>query len=771
MAINNPTPFPTGSRKVNTSQTQEVISADLNNISKYLHQIIKDFNLNVFGNQYGTVAGDVQSGCIVNGMTVTSTNASSVVIAPGLFIYSAYPDNSTDFSLSHYSGTVVNFAGTTITAPVPGANSWIVGIDIPFVETPNTSLVYRNFYNPTSDQVINQATAVDTLPTIGTIQTNQGGASITPLPPPIPTGYTRLATLRVYSTGVVTEITYMLPFIWTLQNWPGGTPGDTSKILTLNDSLAAIRYQLNQVITANNLGNWNSTVPISLNQLITWGGIDTGTANTYQVTIPYFPATLAPGMKVCFRATNGNTSASTLAINGGTAIPIKDSVGGALSVFSINGNQLMFLIYDGTNWVIPNYVTTSSVTSFEVPNGSFESWAGTTLSQWVFNSISPGVIVTRDIATSIDGSSALQIDTGNAGGYGGTLIMTSGLITISPQDTYYIKWKIKSVKDDMTLAVSATFFDSTGTTIVSSTKPLFTCIPGQHKLNINWRTFYGIVADSAFNTSNIDASGHFSPRIATIPTNARYMAIVISVGDGTLSAETNVNIEFDGFEFFYPGKSGITENIEAATGITSFTTPGNCLEIDALLIGAGGGGGAGSSATGGAGGGGGGAAGAIRDIIPVMPDTTYTAYAGKKGSGGGNHGDNGGDGEASWIKDPNGVILRRANGGGGGRSGDGGTNGGSGGGADYNAYYMAILVRSGSSGNNGQGTPYWRGGDGAGLFIDVGAWSRAPGSGGNTQSGTTGPGGYGGAGGGGGAPGNYNYPGNNGGDGFLRIKF
>lgn len=778
--FSNPPAFPilpganSPDSKVNVSPTQEVISLDLNNISNYLHQIIKDFNLNVFANSFGTSAGNTQGGCIVNGMVVSGANASSVAVAPGLLIFSAFPDTGN----TAYSGTLVNFTGTTLTLPFPGANSWIVGIDIPYSETPTTTLTYRNFYNVIGDTVQNQATAVTTVPTIGTILTPNGVASASPVAPAVSAGCVRVANVTVNNIGVVTAINYVLPYIWNAQGWPGGTPGDITKLLTLNDSLSAVRYQLNQIVSAvgtttDVLGvpttqTWNKTVPISLNQLITWGGVETGSANVYKLTIPYFPAIISPGMKVCFHASFANTGACALQTNSGATIPIKDSVGNDLAPNTINGSQFVMFINDGTNWVIPNTISATTVTQLQVPNGSFENWAGPTLATWSIPSISPGVVVSRDTAGSIDGGSALQVFSGNVGGVGGNATFVSGLITVSPQDTYFIKWKTKCALSNYTTAVEVTFYDATKTPIVSSTFPLFTNGPSTNKLNANWQTYYGVVADSTYNSANVQTGN--AGLIAKMPAAARFMAVVIATGASSpgLAPEQNITIEFDGFAFFNPGKSGVRFTF-TTPGTYNFTTAGNCTALDVTLIGGGGTGGTGTTGGVSDSGGGGGTGAVIRALVPVSPDNIYQIVVGTNGA-------------ASIFKGLDGSTLMQANPGGAG----GAITPGNGGGWSY-AFASTPGIIVAANGNAGQagaasGPGIWfTGGVGGSIVINTGVYIVSsggsngfppgslninPGPGPNPGNGTA-PG----SGGQGGNAGFYGFGGGSGAPGAIYIEF
>jgi hypothetical protein len=77
---------------------------------------------------------------------------------------------------------------------------------------------------------------------------------------------------------------------------------------------------------------------------------DTGTANAYAITLSPTP-TLVAGFKVRFKAANANTGASTLTVNGGSAIAIKaNGPTTALVANNILANQIIELTYDGTEW-------------------------------------------------------------------------------------------------------------------------------------------------------------------------------------------------------------------------------------------------------------------------------------------------------------------------------------------------------------------------------------------------------------------------------------
>lgn len=78
--------------------------------------------------------------------------------------------------------------------------------------------------------------------------------------------------------------------------------------------------------------------------------VDSGTANTYVLTLATAPAALVAGQVYDFLAANANTSASTLNINGLGAKSILRPDGSALQSSDIGAGQTLMVIYDGTNF-------------------------------------------------------------------------------------------------------------------------------------------------------------------------------------------------------------------------------------------------------------------------------------------------------------------------------------------------------------------------------------------------------------------------------------
>jgi hypothetical protein len=111
-----------------------------------------------------------------------------------------------------------------------------------------------------------------------------------------------------------------------------------------------------QVLTVTSgIPSWQS--PSSTN---TGYAADSGAANAYVVTLSPALASYTAGTLVQFKATNANTTASTVNVNGLGAKTIK-KLGGATDLVSgdIAAGMIVELEYDGTNFVMLNPVATT----------------------------------------------------------------------------------------------------------------------------------------------------------------------------------------------------------------------------------------------------------------------------------------------------------------------------------------------------------------------------------------------------------------------------
>lgn len=99
--------------------------------------------------------------------------------------------------------------------------------------------------------------------------------------------------------------------------------------------------------------------------------LDAGGANAYSATYGgTLTFTLATGAFVIFQAANANTGASTLSVNGGGAVTIKNANGTDLLPGQISAGSQVAVVYNGTNWIIVGAANALGPVN-QVINGSF----------------------------------------------------------------------------------------------------------------------------------------------------------------------------------------------------------------------------------------------------------------------------------------------------------------------------------------------------------------------------------------------------------------
>ncbi len=94
--------------------------------------------------------------------------------------------------------------------------------------------------------------------------------------------------------------------------------------------------------------NANFSEVYLLAQGLAFSGTDSGTTNSYVVTVSGFPAALTTGLTALFVPTNTNTGPSTVNVGGTGAQPVVNWFGAALTGGEINGETL--LRWNGTAW-------------------------------------------------------------------------------------------------------------------------------------------------------------------------------------------------------------------------------------------------------------------------------------------------------------------------------------------------------------------------------------------------------------------------------------
>jgi hypothetical protein len=201
-------------------------------------------------------------------------------------------------------------------------------------------------------------------------------------------------TITSYAAGTVTPIA-----TWT--DWTATVPNANPQQLNARGEmncylLPNVAYKL---VEADSFGNQIKSTDQVLNStlLSLFGGVDTGTANAYQLsfTAPY--STLSNGIIIYFLPANTNTGNSTLqvTVNGsplGGVVPILNQNGSQLGSGQIVAGGVTAVFYYNGNWLL-----TSSTGSVQI-SGSFLG----TLSGGVGGSTNPGTCtyaITGNIAS------------------------------------------------------------------------------------------------------------------------------------------------------------------------------------------------------------------------------------------------------------------------------------------------------------------------------------------------------------------------------------
>lgn len=215
------------------------------------------------------------------------------------------------------------------------------------------------------------------------------------------------------------------------------------------------------------------------------GGSDYyGTCSTAAATaaktasITDFPTTLTAGLKVTIRFTNANGVANpTLSINNGTAIAIKrygTTAPGTSAGTSWNAGTTVQMTYDGTYWLIDNWLNTtySTITEANIKNSSYTSGTLITGQRFyqaytyysAYTQLFSGTLNSSTTSNTFDSSdyTAFLIVGAEGRGYRSSITVPRALITTTAQQwmiTFYGASSIENVR--FTLKASA----ATGGTI------------------------------------------------------------------------------------------------------------------------------------------------------------------------------------------------------------------------------------------------------------------------------------------------------------------
>lgn len=139
--------------------------------------------------------------------------------------------------------------------------------------------------------------------------------------------------------------------------------GDYSALTALTLARAE---SVNSIISAIEAGFDKLPGELPLKQNRVTYAADSGAANAYVVTLTHAPASYTAGLHVAMKATNANTGASTVNVNGLGVKTIKRPDGTDLSSGDIPAGAMVELRYDGTNFQIvsmPNAVISAAAAS------------------------------------------------------------------------------------------------------------------------------------------------------------------------------------------------------------------------------------------------------------------------------------------------------------------------------------------------------------------------------------------------------------------------
>lgn len=114
----------------------------------------------------------------------------------------------------------------------------------------------------------------------------------------------------------------------------------------------------NTVLDATMLLAWRQNVKAAVDANSAEGqyAADAGTTDAYAVTLSPAPTSYSVGMVVRFKANTANTGAASLNANNLGVIPIKKNYNSDLATGDIVANQIVEVVYDGTNFQLLSLV-------------------------------------------------------------------------------------------------------------------------------------------------------------------------------------------------------------------------------------------------------------------------------------------------------------------------------------------------------------------------------------------------------------------------------
>lgn len=337
--------------------------------------------------------------------------------------------------------------------------------------------------------------------------------------------------------------------------------------------------------------NWQSPTAGNFNY-----AVDSGAANAYVVTLTPALGAYTAGTLVQFKATNANTTASTVNVNGLGAKSIK-KLGGSTDLVSgdIAAGMIVELEYDGTNFLMLNPVANAPLTAGNIGTtftAGESITAGQAVSLYPYSSDGGILIDTKTTGnTSIgSGGGSQTISFTVANNTNRALVVfvnlgASGGTVTSPTATY--------AGVSMTLVNTVTVSSSQTLTAFTLSNPTV----GTNNLVITLgasgvaTTYVSTSVRSYYNTTGLATFASASSNTTSYTTPPLGMVLVSGCGGNTGVASVNNNSNYhtsgiNGFAVVSSGDSGLSYTTSNATvtytggptsiivvGLTAVTTP------------------------------------------------------------------------------------------------------------------------------------------------------------------------------------------------------
>lgn len=163
--------------------------------------------------------------------------------------------------------------------------------------------------------------------------------------------------------------------------------------------------------------------------------VDTGTANNYAASLTPAP-TLVAGSMIMLEIAHTNTGASTLALNGGAAKAIKKRASVALSGGELLANQIVLMVYDGTNWQLVGGVTWATIAAIQQQSHTYADDSGSANAYVVTLSPAPTAIVEGSVVAFKAANANTGASTLNVNGNGAVAIKKNGSTALASGDIH-----------------------------------------------------------------------------------------------------------------------------------------------------------------------------------------------------------------------------------------------------------------------------------------------------------------------------------------------